>query len=451
VIEARPDSRGTPRIHVPVHKGQMRALRSTRKITAVLAGSGGGKTTIGPIWLVRRIARYWDDAPERQQYLVAAPTNDLLGPALAALSPYLKVLGNPTIGEEGNGYTPSHREHGHSWHLRNGAIVYFRSADRPGALEGRHYRAAWADEWGQVDDTAHATLIRRLGFYNGDLLITTTPYVAEGWTAELVAAHRAGDEDIELIQFPSVLNPGYSIKEWRRLKATMPPWLFAMFFRGLLTRPEGAAYPNFDPAVHVEDPFEQPEGLVGWAHYAGMDFGLAHPTAIIRGLLSPSGALHLDREYVEEGVVESDIAHELQSMKVKLAFADPAAAQVIEGVRRHKCESCTGRTPPIQTEPLGGGKLNDVIAGVAEVYGRLASRALRLMRGRVPRTIGGIERLRWDKDRRSLVKRDDDEADAVRYLCMGLARKRGRLHVAKRATAPRGQRPATANLMQRPF
>lgn len=451
MIEARTDSRGTPRILVPVHEGQRRALASTRKITAVLAGSGGGKTTIGPIWLTRRIALHWDDPLEQQKYLVVAPTTDLLGLALTALSPYLKVLGDPTIGEDGDGHILTHREHGHSWHLRNGAIVYFRSADRPGALEGRHYRAAWADEWGQVDEAAHSTLIRRLGFYNGDLLITTTPYVAEGWTAELVQAHRDGDEDIELVQFPSVLNPGYSLKEWRRLKATMPPWLFAMFFRGLLTRPEGAAYPNFDPAKHVEDWFQRPPGLVGWDHYAGMDFGLAHPTAIVRGLLTPTGALHIDREFVEEGVVESDIAHELQAMKVKLAFADPSAAQVIEGVRRHRCEKCDGRTPPIQTEPLGGGKLNDVTAGVAEVYGRLQSMALRLMRGRVPRTIAGIERLRWDKDRRSLVKRDDDEADALRYLCMGLARKRGRIHTTKRANAPRGARPATANLMQRPF
>ena len=442
---------GPPKAVVPVHAGQRRALLSKAKQTIVLAGSGGGKTTIGPVWLVQRIARHWDEPDAMQRYLVAAPTNDLLGPALASLRPYLELLGDRTKGDAGNGYTPSDKEHGHSWHLRNGAIVYFRSADRPGALEGRHYRAAWCDEWGQVDDDAHNTVIRRIAYYDGDLLITTTPYVAEGWTAAAVEAHRAGDPDIELIQYPSILNPAYPRREFERLRKTMPPWLFAMFYRGLLARPEGAVYPNFDPAIHVEDPFEPPAGVPGWEQYAGIDFGLAHPTAIVRGLLTPSGALHLNGEWVETDVVESDIAHALQAMSVRMVFADPAAAQVTEGIRRHRCEACRGRTPAITTEPLGGGKINDVMAGDTEVYGRLASRTLRLMRGRVPRTIAGLERLRWDKERRGHVKRDDDEADATRYLCMGLRTKRVRVGRAKIPTQTRGPRPLTERLMDRPF
>ena len=167
-----PPTGTTEIIELPVHPGQDRAMSSTARVVAVIAGSGGGKSSIGPAWLCAQIAAHWSDAPDDQRYLVAAPTHGLLGVALDKCRPYLRALGTPGIGERGDGWMASTK----TWHLRNGAQVRFGSADNPQSLEGVHYRAAWCDEWGQVGDQQHSTVRRRLAFFKGRLLITTTPY-----------------------------------------------------------------------------------------------------------------------------------------------------------------------------------------------------------------------------------------------------------------------------------
>ncbi len=428
-----------PSVTIALHRGQRAALATTKRIIALLAGSGGGKTTVGAIWLIREIKRFWNTPVDTQLYLVATPTSDLRHAALAALRPMLRALGDPAYGVEADGWAESEK----TWHLKNGAQVVFRSADRPGALEARHYRAAWCDEWGQVTDAAHSAVLRRTAFFNGRVFISTTPYVSAGWTRELVDSART-DPDVFLLQFPSIWNPSYPVSPFMRALRVEPWWRFAMFHLGILTKPEGAALPNFDHATHVIDPFD-----VGylveqrrWDVDAGIDFGGAHPTAIAYGAEGATG-LHIWREWVREEVSVYDIARELKAAKPRprRLFYDPSALQLAIELQRQL--SGTGITL-IKA-------VNDQKVGVRTMYGRLQNRTLFFHRGRVPLIIAGVERLRWAPGKEKLVDEMDDESDALRYLVMGRARKGAKMPESAAKPAQRRVAHATAGIMRREF
>jgi hypothetical protein len=408
-------------VPVRIHDGQRRALLSKARRTYLFAGSGGGKTTIGPHWLLPRIKKAMGWPLRTRNFLVAAPTTDLLFPAYAELAPWLRRLGDPRYGDGKDGFVRSTK----TWHLKGGILIRFRSLDNPGSIEGVHYRAAWVDEGGQIDDKTHSTVLRRLAFHLGDLLVTTTPYVSEGWTLQVVQDfRRKADPEIEVIHFPSVMNPMYPRKEFERLMETEPWWRFAMFYLGLLSKPEGAAWPNFDEDVHVIEEFEP---LPGWHVYMGLDFGSAHPTAIVWGAWSPeTNRLYIFREHVESGMSVSDVARVILTRRPRLIFADPSAAQIINELRTvHRLPVTTGDDlPSAKIIPgLAKIKINDIKGGVAEVYGRLQQRRLLFLRGRCPKVVAGVERARWAEGtgKEQLVKKDDDEADALRYLAMGLS------------------------------
>jgi hypothetical protein len=428
-------------VPVRIHDGQRMVLDSKKRRVYCFAGSGGGKTSIGPHWLLPRIKRASGWPIHTRNFLVGAPTSDLLFPAYAELAPWLRRLGDPRFGDARDGFVRSTK----TWHLKGNILIRFRSLDRPGSIEGVHYRAAWIDEGGQIDDKTHSAVIRRIAFHLGDLLVTTTPYVSEGWTLAVVESFRRGDDpDIEVVHFPSVWNPMYPAKEFYRFMETEPWWRFAMFYLGLLSKPEGAAYPNFDERTHVIDPFDQPP--TGWHVYAGIDFGGAHPTAIVWAWWSPAtNRLYVFREWVEVDASITEVAEALLSKRPRMIYADPSAAQIIKELKtKHRLPISDGSDLPSKV------RINDVKAGVAMVYGRLADRTLFFLRGRTPKTVAGLERLRWQEGKEALVKKDDDEADAVRYLVVGLSAY-GRTKALPGSQTPTRRRdaPLTAGLLRK--
>lgn len=435
----------TPQIKVAVHVGQMRVLASAARIVAAIAGTGSGKTTAGPIWLVNLIGKHWQDPAADQRYLVSAPTYSLLRVAFDTLAPYLRAIGRMGIGESSDGWMASTR----TWHLRSGAQVRFVSADNPAAMEGVHYRAAWCDEWGQVSDYQHETVRRRLAFHQGSWLITTTPYpeykgsgaLARTWLRRMIDAFEAGtDEATEVVRFPSWWNPAYPREEIVRLRKVLSPWMFAMFHEGILTRPAGAIYDIFSPAEHLI-----PEGELalpitklavperraaaerqGWRLYAGMDFGASHETAVVWGALSPKGILYIIGErFIANRTMRSHIVAlggeildkngELVPfdglgfgpLKPERVFCDPSGKQSILDLRDADLEAM--------------GADSDVEEGIRAVYERLATKELVILQGRCPHLVRELEAYRRDEAGRP-VRVEVDLCDALRYLVMGIKR-----------------------------
>lgn len=279
------------------HYGQYKALQSTRRIIAIIAGTQSGKTSFGPHWLWQEIKRCGAG-----DYMIVTPTFPLL--ELKALPEFRRIfedilalgryISHPakrfifsqsgqkrTFGESGRDYE---------------TVIHFGYAADPESLESATAKGAWLDEAGQKRFKLGSweAIQRRLSLSLGRALITTTPYDL-GWLKQkLWDRWKAGNQDIDVINFSSMMNPEFPKAEFERAKAELPAWKFDLFYRGIFTRPAGLIYDSFDEALHKCPRFSIPDS---WRRYLGLDFGGINTAAVFYAQEPESGKLYLYRTY----------------------------------------------------------------------------------------------------------------------------------------------------------
>jgi hypothetical protein len=276
-------------LRLSMHDGQLRAWDSERRFVFVLAGTQSGKTSWGPLWLWREIQRT-ARAGETNDYIAATASYDLFK---LKMLPTMREFFEQTLGiarywsgdrilelrDPATGKFLARRAEDPMW----GRIV-LRSAASGGGLESLTGKAAWLDECGQDEFTVETweAVLRRLSLARGRALGTTTPYNL-GWIkTEIHDKWRAGDGDIDVIQFPSFYNPLFPRAEYERAKAMMPAHRFAMFYDGLLARPAGLIYDCYqdeprEKGGHLVEDFPIPPE---WPRYVGVDFGAVNTSLI---------------------------------------------------------------------------------------------------------------------------------------------------------------------------
>lgn len=303
------------RLHFSFHPGQARAWRSERRVVLMLAGSQGGKTVFGPPWLWREIQRRGAG-----DYLVVAPSYKLMN--LKALPSFTRLfetqlrLGRYHKGDKVFVVSRSGEQRLFGGRQDVETQIFFGHADEPESLEAATAKAAWLDEPGQRRFKLESweAVRRRLGRYEGRLLLTTTPYNL-GWLKlkvfdpfkrgqEAIAAASTSVEaeaiqhkqEIDVIHFDSLQNPVFPRAEWERARRDLPAWKFNLFYRAVFTRPAGLIYDAFDADRHVVDPFP----ISGkWPRYLGVDFGGVNTAAIWYAQEPATGRLFAYREYLE--------------------------------------------------------------------------------------------------------------------------------------------------------
>ena len=276
-------------IDVHPHPGQRKALNSTARFTFVISGTQGGKTVLGPVWLMNEIK-----ARGEGDYLAVTSTFPLL--KLKMLPEFINFA-RVTCGGEWKASDKVYQ-------IGAKTRVIFGSATNPESLESATAKAAWLDEAGQDDfkQGSWEAIQRRLAIYQGRVLVTTTPYNL-GWLKQVFDRWHNGDPDFNVIQFPSTLNPAFPKAEYDRAMATLAPWKFNMFYRGLFDRPAGLIYGDYidepqEKNGHLVKPFDVP---AEWPRWVGVDPG-ADNTATIWVALDPGkNVYYLYRETCEGG------------------------------------------------------------------------------------------------------------------------------------------------------
>lgn len=430
-----------------LHTGQIVTMNAIERFIFMIAGTGGGKTIFAPRWMYREIAKHQNEPIETQNYLVFAPSYKVL--KRATLPAYVRLFHALKLGVFKRGELV--------YELRNGGKVYFGSCDNPESLEGLHVRAAHGDELGQnsVSLEVWETVRRRLAFFEGRFLGTTTPYNL-GWLKQhvvdpFVAGLTRGI--IRVIGFPSIANPMYPREEFERMRATLPRWKFRMFGLGEFDRPEGLIFDIFDEARHVCDPFSIPPK---WHRYAGQDFGLKHPTGTLFGTLDPrpypNDVLYLYSEYRRSERATPEHVADIKKIggQITKMWADPRSVQLVKDYRAAGL--------PIEPASAGPGSVK---ATIQEVYTRLKENAddglprLRIFRGLLPGWQDEVERYEWAKDAAGNptdkpVEYADDLMDCTRYLCGGINGPKSEDLPKPSARAERA-RPIAAGLMEKRF
>jgi len=301
---------------VKFHRGQEICHRSERRIIAMLAGTQGGKTAYGPIWLAREIKQRGGG-----DWLAVTATFDLfklkmLPVMRAVFEDYLGIgrywaqlrvieLADPNTGE----FKAKRADD-----VMYGRII-LRSADALGGLESATAKGAWLDEAGQDRFTLDAwrAIRRRLAIARGRILITTTLYNL-GWVVQQIIepAEKDGvksveqfgeaelewtdseEADIDLVQFDSIINPTYPIEEYRAAEADLPDDEFQMFYRGRKAALRYLIYDALDRTRHTCPRFEiNPT----WARYLGLDFGGANTAGMFYAEEPGTKRLYAYREY----------------------------------------------------------------------------------------------------------------------------------------------------------
>jgi hypothetical protein len=305
---------GTP---VPFHRAQELLWDSPRRILAFSAGNQVGKTTFSPWWLNREIR-----TKGAGDYLAITSSFSLFRlkflPALLQVFEHILGFGRFWAGDQV--IELSDPITGKFWAVKAtdpmwGRII-LRSAQALGGLESATAKAAVLDEAGQDDFTidAYRAIRRRLTLNLGRMLLTTTLYNL-GWinTEIITPAIKDGETktltmdngseidvtdsekaDTTLVQADSIVNPEFPMSEYEEAKEKLPSDVFAMFFRGRVTRPRHMIYDIYDDEKHLCPPFKIPDE---WPRWMGLDFGGVNTHALYVAQDPGNKRLYFYREY----------------------------------------------------------------------------------------------------------------------------------------------------------
>lgn len=355
------------------HQGQRLAYWSDARRTLVLAGTQGGKTVVGPWWLLRQMRRYGPG-----DYIVAGPEltllrkkvipeivglfSTILGAGVYVSSPDPKFVvsryGERTIfgGEQ-----------------KHKTTVWFGHGDDPDSLESMTAKAAWLDEPGQKKfrRESHEAIERRLAIADGPILYTTTPYVLHWLKSEVWDRRDDPAAGVLVVGFESLANPRFPRDVWDRAKATMPAWKFNMFYRGRFEKPVGMIYDCWSdepwPRGNLCPPFAIPPS---WPRYLGLDFGGVNTAGLFVAEEwtdgKPTGRYVAYREYHAGGRTAGQHA-------TALLAGEPMVPTAVGG---SKSEAQWRKEFAAAGLPVLPPAVADVEVGILRLYGLIAERKL---------------------------------------------------------------------------
>lgn len=381
-----------------LHSGQSKALRSKTRFTAAIAGTGGGKTVLGPLWVMRRIKKLMDDGVKPPYTgMIIAPTYKVLSRATS-----------PMLVETFRGTALQGRfleSKGH-YVLPNGlGILYLLSADSPDGLEGGQLDiGVWLDEGGQVSYKAWLALCRRTGVNQAPLFITTTPYLCNWLKTNFLDLSIAGDKDYTAISWPSILNPSYPKAEFERAKRSLSPAVFDLMYRGQFTTMEGLVYPSFH--LCIVDRVEGDGLRVG-----GIDFGWRAPFCALSGFIrieDGKDVLYITNERYKTECRLKDHAATFKDRVIW--YADPSEPEMIGDLRSwgHRIRKAK----------------NSIKAGIEAMNARILTGRLRVKSSCVNLiSEAGLYQYPQEDEGENPAEGIDHAMDALRYICLSIVRR----------------------------
>lgn len=336
---------------VRLHPGQTRAWDSNRRQVFIIAGAQSGKTSFLPLLLNREIIERGEG-----DYLAVTATYDLLK---LKFLPEMQRFFVDTFGWE---YSPSERMIVKQYKPRMFTRIILRSADAEGGLESATAKGAILDECGQdrFGVGAYEAVMRRLSLARGRLLAGTTPYNL-GWLKTLIFDRwRAGDENIDVIQFKSIMNPAFPKEEYYERKKTMPAWKFEMFYNGNFSRPAGLIYDNFDDELHTCPRFNIP---ASWERYVGLDFGLVNLAAVFYAKEPKTNRYFLYRTYHSGGFSVAAHVETIMRGEPRIPFCVGGAKSEGNWRAEFKAAGLPVREPDIKMVEVGIDRVYEAHAG----------------------------------------------------------------------------------------
>ena len=416
---------GNGRLELDLHPGQTKVWQSRKRFVFMLAGTQGGKTSLGPWWLWREIYGGNDfEGRGPGDYIAATASIDLyklkMLPEIRSVFEHVLKLGRWWAGDKvlelrdpDTGKFWANRADDPMW----GRII-LRSSQAEGGLESATGKGAWLDECGQnkfqLGDWE--AVLRRLSLHQGRVLGTTTIYNMGWLKSQVYDAWKRGDPDFDVVQFKSTLNPMFPQAEYERARRTMQRWKLRMFYEGEFDRPAGMIYDVFDENLHVIDPIPIPRS---WPRAVGIDPVGAVISAHWAAFDLNTNRLHIFREYYE-GYGKTTAEHARDILK---ASSGERVVKWTGGGPSERQARLDWRASGI---PLEAPPITDVESGIDLIYALLKSFTIVIHRNckHLIDDLGSYAR-KLDSNDEPTEKIENKDAyhaaDSTRYLIAGIS------------------------------
>jgi phage terminase large subunit len=398
--------------YYPLHDAQQIVYNSNARFTAAIAGTGGGKTVLGPLWVAKQLTRVSASGSQKPALgLVVAPTYKVL---IRATVPTLidtlyGTVFEGTYKDSKNLYVIPPNPDG----LPNGGRIWCQGADNPGGIEGGQFDFVWGDEAGQFKLSVWNAIQGRTGQKQSPVLFTTTPYGRNWLYTEFYKRWKEGDRNYFVKQWASYLNPTYAREEYERAKKTMGKERAAQRYDGLFLQPEGLVYPEMDTCL-VELPQDQLLEKLKDAkkHYGGIDFGWNDPFCALAGFIDKQDILWVWYERYKTRTPIEDHAEAMPNLYGKtIKWFSEHQPELILKLRKggHKVKKAT----------------KNIKAGIDAVNARIYQGKLKILVNRCLAVVAEAANYSYTDDEDDPgndipIDENNHAMDALRYLVMGI-------------------------------
>ncbi|WP_159445338.1 terminase large subunit [Nitratiruptor tergarcus] len=369
---------------------QVRFLQAKQKITALIGGTGCGKTFLLPIAIFYKALEHFGSSGTPMEIIVLAPTHKML------LRNPLKYI-RQRFDELGIPYTLNKSEMTITFSY---GVIYLISAESYESMQGIHASLIVMDEAGLMAKPVFDTALQRLAFHSGQLLILSTPYGSNHWLkSEVYDAWLEGDSNIFVVNPQSSDNPFYPLSEIERARTMLPKWKYEMFFEAKFTKPAGLI---FEEVTYIPR-FQLPPNCI---YFRGLDFGFNNPNAVVQLALDPNNndTVYVVGEWKKSQTNIDDLEAVLKKGYGTI-YADPAGKDALETLKRRGL-------------PMSVAK-KDVLAGISMLDAMFRSKKL-LVFDDLYQLQDELSTYTWQVDRNEQLtdkpaKNNDHLIDALRY------------------------------------
>jgi PBSX family phage terminase large subunit len=205
--------------------------------------------------------------------------------------------------------------------LRSGGEILFRSLEegQVSKILNLSLAGVLVDQIEELDpgdagERVFDTLLGRLSDPRGPrkLLCVANPAGLTSWQYRRLIAERSRDPGVARVHFRLVDNadnlPADYLRAMEATRETRPAW-YRSFILGEWGAFEGQAFEEFDPAIHVVEPFELPGT---WERFESMDHGANNPTCWLVWAVDYDGNCLVCDEYYSPGLVSRHAAEILR-------------------------------------------------------------------------------------------------------------------------------------------
>ncbi|MGI6213421.1 MAG: terminase large subunit domain-containing protein [Christensenellales bacterium] len=410
-----------------VHKKQLEFHKSLCRNRWVFGGNRSGKTECGAVeacWMARGEHPYRPNRAGASGWVVSVSYEVQREVAQAKILNYLNPLWiEDIVMEKGSKGSPNSGIID-TIYIKNafGSIskIGFKSCDQGREkFAGASLDFVWFDEEPPYDIYEECKM--RVLDKKGDLFGTMTPLKGLSWVYDEIYLNKHADREIFTLTMEWADNPFLDKEEIEQLSRAMSGESLESRRYGRFSASQGLVYPEFEPGVHVIEPFYLPPE---WQSNLSIDPGLNNPLSCHFYGEDYDGNIYVVAEHYERG---RDIDYHADAI-LKLAdlldwkrnsngmleaLIDSAAGQRTLAASKSVVELFFERG--IAVNP----RVNkELFSGIATVRRYFAARPAKIFIFKTcPNMIREIKSYWWDKGD-CPIKRDDHAMDELRYYLM---------------------------------